>query len=164
MPRRPAVPGHWLRPSSARGVYGDGGELSLMQPGGEPLRVRTDPFIPEVGPRGSVGPVRCIARGCFLWNVWMEKGEPGEGRERLKKGFPPFPRPIPPLPKTLTGGEAARREFRWMRRQLDEEAEFRLFLEQASSRDKRKGTFFERVPPFSVFMCLVFFRYRVVLF
>ena len=61
----------------------------------------------------------------------MEKGEPGEGRGNLSEEGFPLPSPGPPsllFPRLLTGGEAARREFRWMRRQLDEEAEFRHFF------------------------------------
>ncbi|WP_431640001.1 hypothetical protein [Bilophila wadsworthia] len=42
---------------------------------------------------------------------------------------------------------------------------FVIFLEQASSRDKKKGgTFFERVPPFSVFMSGIFFGIELFYF
>ena len=59
-----------------RGVYGDGGELSLMQPGGEPLRVVPDGSVYPGGWAAWVGgPVRCIARG----DVFVECLD-GEGR------------------------------------------------------------------------------------
>ena len=50
-------------------------------------------------------------------------GMSGWRRENRGKGGEPLL-----FPRLLTGGEAARREFRWMRRQLDEEAEFRHFF------------------------------------
>ena len=59
-----------------RGVYGDGGELSLMQPGGEPLRVVPDGSAYPGGWAAWVGgPVRRIARG----DVFVECLD-GEGR------------------------------------------------------------------------------------
>ena len=59
-----------------RGVYGDGGELSLMQPGGEPLRVVPDGSAYPGGWAAWVGgPVKRIARG----DVFVECLD-GEGR------------------------------------------------------------------------------------
>ena len=59
-----------------RGVYGDGGGLSLMQPGGEPLRVVPDGSAYPGGWAAWVGgPVRRIARG----DVFVECLD-GEGR------------------------------------------------------------------------------------
>ena len=47
-----------------RAVYGDAGELVLMQPGGEALRVtRADPVRPDGWAAWIGGPVRLLARG-----------------------------------------------------------------------------------------------------
>ena len=67
-----------------RGVYGDGGELSLMQPGGEPLRVVLDGSVYPGGWAAWVGgPVRCIAWG----DVFVECLD-GEGRAGGREGKP----------------------------------------------------------------------------
>ena len=67
-----------------RGVYGDGGELSLMQPGGEPLRVVPDGSAYPGGWAAWIGgPVRRIARG----DVFVECLD-GEGRTGGREGKP----------------------------------------------------------------------------
>ena len=50
-----------------------------------------------------------------MWNVWMEKGEPGEGRGNPSEEGLSLPPDPPPFPRLSTDGEAARREFVPMR-------------------------------------------------
>ena len=84
-----------------RGVYGDGGELSLMQPGGEPLRVVPDGSAYPGGWAAWVGgPVRRIARGDVFVECLDGEGRTGGREGKLSPESFPSPSPVSLCPST----------------------------------------------------------------